>query len=134
MSNALVQVGPAEKLDSGKQLLRGTLGGTLGVEEYGVIQAWAEGIHESIRDLAGTAEKSVCVLLDIRSMKTYTEPRIITILTDLMKEDNPFIYKTATFGGTPLHVMIENVIGSMANRQNLRNFDTEDQALAWLKA
>ncbi len=132
MSNAIVQVGPSVKLDSGKQLVHAVLGGTLGKEEITLIKAWADGLKDTIKSTAAGANGSVCVLIDIREMETYNDPMIITVLTDLMKSDNSYVYRTATFGGTILHEMIEQVIRTMADRTNLKNFKTEDEAMQWL--
>lgn len=132
MSNALVQVGPSEKLSSGMQLLHAILGGTLGHEELDLVRGWAKGIAESVQQLANSEKNSVCVIIDIRDMQTYSDPDVITIITKLMKEDSPYVYRTATFGGTALHEMIEGVIRTMSGRNNLKNFKTEAEAREWV--
>ncbi|MDE1940935.1 MAG: hypothetical protein KGI66_02335 [Patescibacteria group bacterium] len=137
MSNVVVQVGPIEDLDAGKaggrKLLRAVIGGTLGNSDVPVLSAWAEGLNSSVNSVAGGKKQSVCVLIDIRRMETYSDPQVITILAELMKKDDPFVYKTATYGGTALHQMIEGVIRGMAGRSNLMNFPTESEALRWLR-
>lgn len=133
MSNVTVQVGPSEKFGNGKILLHAVLGGTLKSEDIPLIKDWADSVRTSIKSLSEERIASICVIIDIRGMETYSDPSVITIITDLMKSDGDFIYKTATFGGTPLHEMIESVIKTMSGRANLRNFRTEAEALKWLK-
>jgi hypothetical protein len=132
MSNAIVQVGPIEKSKTGKSTVRATLGGSFSSDDVGLIKGWAEGLSSAIKDEAKGKNKSVSILINITSLETYGDPAIITILSELMKGDDPFVYKTATYGGKPLHEMIQDVIESMAGRNNLKNFKTENEALAWL--
>lgn len=132
MSNVIVQVGPSDKLANGKALLHATIGGSMGTEEIEVVRAWTNGLKDTIRNLAHEALQSVCVLIDIRKMETYSDPAIISMITELMKDDSPFVYRTATFGGTVLHEMIEGVIRTLSGRTNLQNFKTEAEAREWL--
>jgi len=78
--------------------------------------------------------RQVCVLIDISTFEFYTDPDVLTILANLMKTDNPFVHKTATFGGRSDQEMIENIVKGFAGRTNLRNFKTETEAIAWLSA
>jgi hypothetical protein len=132
MSNAIVQLSPAENIDHDRKLIRTLLAGTLGAEDMKLLGAWAEGLGESIKQSCGGKAQSVCVLVDIHEFERYTDAGVLTILADLMKKDNPYVYRTATFGGNTADEMIEHIIKSMANRQNLKNFKTEEEALKWL--
>jgi hypothetical protein len=116
-------------------LVRATLGGTLGADSLDILKAWARQLNAAIQ----TANESVggtpvCVLVDISTFEIYTDPQVLTVLAELMKKDNPFVRKTATFGGRIDQEMIENIIKGFAGRTNLRNFTTEAEAIAWLSA
>jgi hypothetical protein len=50
-----------------------------------------------------------------------------------MKKDSIYVYRTATFGGKDTHEMVEQIIQGLSNRNNLKNFNTENEALEWLK-
>lgn len=133
MSNVIVQVGPSEKMENGRELLHATIGGTMGAEEIKVVKSWVSGVRDSVKLLSAGAEASVCIIIDIKQMETYSDPAIISMVTELMKEDSTYVYKTATFGGTALHEMIEGVIRTLSGRTNLQNFKTEAEAMEWLK-
>jgi hypothetical protein len=135
MSNALVQISPVEQTTSGDPLVRATLGGSLGGEDLTLLKSWADGLHGAIKE-AGTAKnngKCVRVLIDLSSFETYTDPQVLTVLADLMKQDDKYVYRTATWGGNALHVMIENVIRTLAGRDNLKNFKLQEEAMKWLE-
>ncbi len=133
MSNAIVQVGPSEEIAPGKRVIRALLGGRFSAEEIPLLEAWADGLHKSIETEAAGKSRSVCVLMDISGMDTYDDPKVIDILADLMKKDNPYIRKTATWGGNDILEMVEQVVRSMAGRDNIMNFKTEKEALKWLQ-
>ena len=132
MSNAIVQVGPSEKTDSGRVIVHAALGGTLGPEDIQLLKSWGEGLNATVKKFADEQKSPVAVLIDISSFEMYTNPDVITLLWHLMKEDNAYIYRTATFGGTVVHEMIEQVIRSLAGRTNLKNFKSEAEARTWL--
>ncbi len=133
MSNTIVQVGPTEVIAPGKSVLRAKVGGTMGSSDIKLISAWAEGLNAAITKLHTETGSPVGVLIDLRTMETYTDPEIISILVKLMKDDNAHVYRTATFGGNVIHEMTERIISSLAGRTNLKNFKTEEEAIEWLK-
>jgi len=132
MSNAVVQVGPVEKLKNGKTLIHASLGGSFGKNEVSLLSEWARSLKEAVKEGSAHQPDSVAALVDIRNLETYSDPQIITILTKLLKDDSPYVYKTATYGGNALHEMIQGVIRSLTERQNIKNFKTEAEAVDWL--
>lgn len=132
MSAPVLHAGPVEKPDSGHPLVRAAIGGSFGSDEVMTVKSWADNLHKLIADSSGGAKDSVDVLIDISALETYSDPELILILTNLMKNDNPFVHRTATWGGTPLHEMIERVIRGLTGRNNLKNFKTEKEAREWL--
>lgn len=134
MSNAIVQIGSPEEIAPNKIVLHASLGGTFTKEDTNLLSEWAEGLNKSIKELKGNSDHSICVLIDITNLETYTSPEIVTLLAELMKKDNPYVYKTATFGGNYTHEMTQGVISSLSNRDNMKNFKTKDEAVEWLKS
>ena len=133
MSNATVQVGSTENLAPGKDIVRAMLGGTMGPDDTKLVGAWAEGLGQAVKKLHDEKGQKVGVLIDLRTLQTYTDPEILPILAKLMKEDDALVYRTATFGGNVIHEMVEKIISSMSGRNNLKNFKTEEEALSWLR-
>lgn len=134
MSNAIVQIGKSEEISPNKKIIRASLGGTFTAEDTALLSEWARGLNESVQELSKNSDHSVCVLIDITKLETYTSPEIVTMLAELMKKDNPYIYKTATFGGNYTHEMTQGVISGLSNRDNMKNFKNEAEAIEWLKS
>lgn len=132
MSNATVQISKPETLSSGKKLIRALLSGSFNADDKKLVEAWATSLGDEVKSVAEGKKSSVVILLDIRNLETYTDPELVKVMINLMKQDSAFVYRTASFGGTPLHVMIENIIASMSGRDNLKNLKTEEEALKWL--
>jgi hypothetical protein len=134
MSNTIVQIAPIEATSSGQPLVRATLGGSLTGDDLPLLKSWADGLHGAIKEAGSTKNNGKCVrvIIDLSAFETYTDPQVLTVLADLMKHDDAYVYRTATWGGTTLHVMIENIIRTLAGRTNLRNFKTEAEAMKWL--
>lgn len=130
--NASVQISKPELLPSGKKLIRAGLAGSFTKADAKLLSAWATSLNEEVVTVSDGKDASVVILTDIHELGTYDDPKLISILIDLMKNDSPYVYRAATFGGTHLHIMIENVITTMSGRSNLKNFKTEDEALKWI--
>jgi hypothetical protein len=125
--------GQLGKKEEKTMLIGATLGGTLSTENIDNLKTWARQLNAAIETTSKNADgKSVCTIIDISDFKNYTDPQVLTVLAQLMKMDNKFVYRTATFGGRMTQVMIENIIKTFAGRTNLRNFQTRDEAMAWL--
>lgn len=135
MSNTLVQIEPVDKTTKGDPFIRATLGGSLTGDDLPLLKSWADGLHAAIKEAGARKNDGKCVrvLIDLSHFEMYTDPRVLTVLTDLMKDDDTYVYRTATWGGSSMHVMIENVITSMAGRSNLRNFKDKEEATKWLE-
>jgi hypothetical protein len=140
MSKSFLKVDPATEIsikklggDEKSMLVRATLGGTLGNESMDTLKTWARQLNAAIQTASESIDKKrVCVMIDISTFELYTDPQVLTVLAELMKMDNPFVKKTATFGGRSDQEMIENVIKGFAGRSNLSNFKTEAEAMEWL--
>jgi hypothetical protein len=142
MSKSFLKVSPATEISIWKNgthekslLVRAMLGGTFGTDSIETLKTWAHQLGAAIQTASESVDKKpVCVLIDISTFELYTDPQVVNVLVDLMKTNNPFVHKTATFGGRADQEMIESIIKGFAGRENLRNFKTETEALAWLSA
>jgi len=133
MSNATIQVGPVEKLASGKALVRGTLGGSFGHDEINVLTAWVEGISGAVNQ-AAHGPGSVTILADLTGMERYSVPEVLSVVSEYMKKDRPLVYRIATFGGTRVIEMAEHIVSILAGTTLMKNFPDEKAALAWLNS
>ncbi len=132
MPQATAQVGESKILHSGKHLLRASLGGTFESGDIDLIISWASALRSEIERLAAGKPKSVCVLVDVHELGVYTDTKFLSILADVMKKDESYIYKTASWGGSVIHEMAQQILKTMSKRDNLKNWKTEAEALEWL--
>lgn len=113
-------------------LVRLVIGGKFEKEDLEKLKTWSEEVSRAIADTHAKTGTLAHVLIDITGLKGYSDPEALLILADLMKKDAPHVSKTATFGGSFLLEMAQDVIKAFARRDNLKNFKTETEALAWL--
>lgn len=132
MSEALAQVSGSEEVSPGKRLIRAVLAGTFARDDLPLASSWADSLTAALKEASAGHAHSVGILIDISKLETYTDPTIITLLSGLMKRDKLYVRRTATFGGNEAHEMVQQVVSGMADRDNLRNFRTEKEALKWL--
>jgi hypothetical protein len=55
------------------------------------------------------------------------------VLTNFAKENKPYIEKTASFGGSYKVKMAGEIIITLSQRDNIKIFDKEEEAIAWLR-
>jgi hypothetical protein len=134
MANASVNIGESEHIGPGIDVLRASLGGTFTVDDTKLLASWSEGLKGEVIRLTKEHGHKICILIDISKLEIYTDAKVIDILTELMKADKGLVHKTATFGGNDNHVMVQQIISGMAERNNLRNFSTEKEAVDWLRS
>jgi hypothetical protein len=141
MSKSFLKVSPAVEInvkgtkgpDEKTMLVRAMLGGTLAADNIDTLKAWAHQLAAAIETTSESADrKPICVIIDISTFEMYSDPQVLTVLAQLMRADNPYVRKTATFGGRIDQEMIENIIKGFAGRDNLQNFKTEAEAMEWL--
>lgn len=76
----------------------------------------------------------VHVLLDMTGFSgTYTLEALMT-LTEFAKKNKPFIDKTASFGGSDKVKMAGEIVITLSHRDNIRIFNTKEEATTWLIA
>lgn len=108
-----------------------TIGGDVNAEAMGKLAEWIGKVKETIKDLHDKKGPVLC-LVDITDMHTY-HADVLTILANLMKDNEPYVLRTATFGGSSAITMAEDVVIALSGRNNLRAFDNKEKALHWLQ-
>lgn len=109
-----------------------TIGGDLSADATDKLNAWMNDVKKVIKDLYDKKSEQVLCLVDITDLKTY-HPDILMTLAGLMKENEPYVLRTATFGGSKSIVMAEDVVIALSGRNNLKAFDSKDEAVSWLR-
>ena len=109
-----------------------TIGGDLNSEAKEKIELWMTDVKKVIKDLYDKKGEQVLCLVDIKDLKTY-HPDVLLTLAGLMKENEPYVLRTATFGGSKSITMAEDVVIALSGRNNLQAFDTKEQAVNWLR-
>lgn len=107
-----------------------TIAGHLNTDALPDLLEWIQKVKETIKNLHAKKGPVLC-LVDITGMKTY-HADILTNFATLMKDNEPYILRTATFGGNVAITMAEDVIIALSGRNNLKAFHTKEEALAWL--
>lgn len=90
----------------------------------------AQKISEEISRILKTKDEKVGLIIDLtKSGKPSSKAR--KILADMIKQEK--LSKVATFGGGTIHRVISQFIIYVSGVKHTRIFDTEPEALAWLK-
>ena len=113
-------------------LVRATMGGYLTEKDIPKLVAWGEEANRVIAATYARTKKPVQVAVDTTALEGYKDPSVLSVLTEILVKDAPFIRKTATFGGSFKIALAQDVLKAFANRDNIRNFQTEKEALEWL--
>lgn len=107
------------------------IGGNLTAPNMSKLTEWTLKVKETVQDLFHKNNKKVLCLVDISLVEKY-DPEVITKLAEMMKDNEPYVKKTATFGGSTYLVMAEDVIIALSGRKNLKAFKNKDEAMDWL--
>lgn len=76
--------------------------------------------------------KKVCVLLDMTEFTGNYSLDSLTALVEFAKNDKLFVEKTASFGGSDKVKIAGEIAITLSNRDNVKMFDTKEEAIAWL--
>lgn len=107
------------------------LGGDLTSENMHKFAEWIFNVKDTVESVYKKHSKRVLCLVDISDVEKY-DPSVVTQLAQMMKENEPFVLRTATFGGSSYMVMAEDVVIALSGRKNLKAFKTKEEALDWL--
>lgn len=92
---------------------------------------WANEVKTVVRDVYEKTGKKVLAIIDISNLKKYDSEAFL-ILADLMKSNEQYVLKSATFGGDPFIMAAQDALLALSGRDNLKAFKAEGEALAWL--
>ena len=95
------------------------------------LKAWADKVRRMIISVYNRTGEKVLSIVDVTNLKKY-DSQAFLILTDLMKDNEQYISKTATFGGTENIIAAQDILLALTGRKDFRAFETKEEALAWL--
>ena len=87
---------------------------------------------ETIQKYFKDSGKKIHILLDIVDFTGNYSLDALTSLVSFAKNNKLFVEKTATFGGSDKVKMAGKIAITLSNRDNIKMFDTKDEAEAWL--
>lgn len=108
-----------------------TIAGDLIAPNLSKFTEWMFRVRQTIEDLFRKKNKRVLCLVDISELKKY-DSEVLVELAALMKDNEPFVERTATFGGSSYMIMAEDVVVALSGRKNLKGFETKEKAMSWL--
>ncbi|HEY0220693.1 MAG TPA: STAS/SEC14 domain-containing protein, partial [Candidatus Paceibacterota bacterium] len=74
----------------------------------------------------------VKTLIDISNLKTRIIGEAIEALIELAKRNKDLVDKTAVLGGSEKLKIVGETIAALSGRENIKFFDTKEQAIDWL--
>lgn len=87
---------------------------------------------ELIADTYRETEKKLHILLDMTDFTGNYSGGSLSALVEFAKTNTFFVEKTASFGGSDKVKTAGEVAIDLSNRENIRIFDSEADAVAWL--
>ena len=100
-------------------------------ERLNALRDWVEKVKQTAIDVYERTGDKILILIDISDLKRY-KSRAFSILTDLMQSNQPYVLRSATFGGSPYILVAQEVLLALSGRYNLKAFRTKEEALTWL--
>ena len=109
-----------------------TLKGVADENNIAALEEWAKKAALIIKDTHQKTGKKVRSLVDLKDLGSDYDIGVIKIISSLMKENQPYIEKTATFGANFVIKLLEETIITMAGRDNIKVFKNKEDAMKWL--
>jgi hypothetical protein len=103
------------------------IGGDLHHDTMPAFMAWAHTLRTTVRDVYNRKGGKVRAIIDISGLTSY-DTEILAALAQLMKNNEPYILKSATFGGNAYIVLAQDILLALSGRTNLKAFKTEAAA------
>lgn len=97
------------------------------------LKKWTDEVRKTVLDLYNRTGKKVRTIIDISRVKKYDSEALL-ILSELMKSNEQYAFKTATFGANEYILTAQDALLAMTGRTNFKAFNTQEEALSWLTA
>ena len=110
------------------------LTGSLKKENLPGLKEWADETAIIVRNTHEKTGQKVKALIDLTNLKVDYDPQDLMIIVNLMKTNEPHMFKAGTFGAAIGIRFAADVALTMAGRTNLKSFKTKEEALVWLSS
>lgn len=118
-------------LPDGKVLL--TLRGSLSRDRIDLLGEDVSAARRMIEAQYRQSGAQVRVLLELTNFDGIYVPEAIEWMSSLAKDDARYVEKTACFGGSSMVQLAGDVVLAFAMRDNIKFFNTQEEALEWLE-
>jgi len=115
-----------------RTILHVVLGNATDNNEVDQLEKFLHKSHDIAVEIYHTTGEMVSGLIDLTHFSSYS-PKVISIIASVLKDNKPYIKKTATYGANPFIKLAEETVYALAGRDNFKAFDSKDEAIAWLK-
>ena len=111
-----------------------SLGGSLKKENLPELRKWAEDTANIVKETHEKTGQKVKAVIDLTNLHVDYDPQDLMVIVDLMKANEPHMFKAGTFGAATGIRFATDVALTMAGRTNLKSFKTKEEALVWLSS
>ncbi len=112
-------------------IIHARIGGDLHHDTMPAFMVWAHKLRTTVRDVYNRKGGKVRAIIDISELTSY-DMEILAALAELMKDNEPYVLKSAAFGGNPYIILAQDILLALSGRTNLKAFKTEAEALEWI--
>ncbi len=109
-----------------------TIAGDVREDDLAELKSRLSDISGLVADEYRKHDAKVNILIDITDFAGEYHEDALRLMTNFAKQNRLFVGKTASFGGTDKARLAGEVVAGMAERDNIREFDTRKEAEAWL--
>jgi len=88
--------------------------------------------HEMIKSEYIKTGHKIYVLFDMTNFTGNYDTEAFELMKSLAQGDTNFVEKTAIFGGQEKGAIVSEVVAALAGRDNIKVFDSKEDATAWL--
>lgn len=110
-----------------------TIQGILDSEHLPELKENAKKATIFIREESEKAKCKVLILIDLTKLSEIYDPRVILVLAEFEKNNQPYVQKTACFGANSKVKFAGEITTALSNRGNIVFVNTKEEACAVLK-
>lgn len=108
-----------------------TLSGDMKDAEMDSLREWIVEVEKTVKDHSKKIGHGVLCLVNLSSMGAYSGDSLSEI-SIMMKENEPYVRRTATYGGKEALVLAQEAVSALSGRKNFHAFKKEEDAMEWL--
>ncbi len=97
-----------------------------------LVASLGESVQVIVDAFNAAGQKKVKVLVDLSQFSGKYVIKSFTEMVNFAIKTNPYVEKSAVFGGADKEKMAAEMVIALSHRDNIKVFDTKEQAIAWL--